>query len=161
VQLSVSEPSVIYRDEGNYVVVWENVLIHVRTGDLTLAALDAIEPAVHLARAQMKPPYGALGVQEPSAEMPSPDVRKRQRALFEGMLTAKGTFVVLVVLGDGVGAIARRTVFRTLLFRRKEVAVFDDVASAASWLAERVVVAPKTLEGAVAMAREAATSRGS
>jgi hypothetical protein len=156
----MSTPELIYRDAGNYFVLWEDrVVIQIRTGELSAAAFDAIEPAVRLARARMKSPYGAFGVLEAGAATPAPEVRKRQRALFESMLDPRHTFGALVVLGDGAQAVARRAVFRTLLlFRRREMRVFDAVPSAASWLAERIGVDATALEHAVASAREA-TSR--
>jgi hypothetical protein len=155
----VSEPSVIYRDEGNYLVVWDRVVIQVRTGALTLAALDVIEPAVHLARARLKLPVGALGILEPTAELPPPEVRKRQRAFFEAMLDTKGTFGALVVLGDGVEAFARRAVFRTLRFGRPGMRVFDDIATGAAWLGERIGIEASALEEVAAAARKVASTR--
>src|SRR5579862_5858953 len=92
-----------------------NVIVQVRGEELTLAALEAHEMGLRLARAQVRVgKLGALLVIEADAPAPSGDVAKKQRELVGGFMEDERMHVCIVFEGGGAGVALKRTLARAL-----------------------------------------------
>jgi hypothetical protein len=105
-----------------------DVYVQVRWGILTIAALDKMVDIVRAARAKTNGAIYALFVIEPGADVPTADVRARQKEVL-AEIAATGPFLGIVVIeGQGLLAHLGRS---NLAATSPETIVVDDVAEAA------------------------------
>ncbi len=123
----------LFDGPGNVLLVHGNVLIHVRTGEMTSAVLGAFERQLtRLAKRYQRAGY--VGVIEPSAGVPARHVRLEQKALIETQLSRIDARLAVVIIGDGVGAKLSRAVARVLVPHRGAVCVVGTVREACVFL---------------------------
>jgi hypothetical protein len=130
--------SIDLRDENNVVVHHDNVLVQLRTGELTRHALEQIETTARLLRAGRARPSGAIILLAEGAETPDRDVREAQREVIDQMLADERSHAVVVLEGGGLGATLMRTFARTTMPKHGRMKLAADQAEAAAWLGPRV-----------------------
>jgi hypothetical protein len=134
----MSELEVLVRDAGNLVARHRNVLIQVRSGEMTEAILARIESAALLARASAGGNVAMLAVIEDGATLASNEVRKAQATVVRRMLRDPRTYFVTVVAGQTVANQAIQTVMRLLLLNVPRLRSVGTVDEAIAWVIERV-----------------------
>src|SRR5512142_2810518 len=93
----------------------DNLIVQVRGEEHSVAALDAQETGLRLARAQLPTgPLGALLVIEEGAPAPTGDVAKRQRELVAGFSADERVYICLVLEGGGASVALKRTLARAI-----------------------------------------------
>jgi hypothetical protein len=105
-----------------------DVYVQIRWGVLTIAALEKMTDIVRAARTTTKGRIYALFVIEPGADVPTAEVRARQKEVL-AEIAATGPFLGIVVIeGQGLLAHLARS---NLAATSPETLVVDDVAEAA------------------------------
>ena len=155
------ELEVLVRDAGNLVARHRNVLIQVRSGEMTKAILERIESAALLARASAGGNVAMVAVIEDGATLASNEIRTAQATVVKRMLRDPRTYFVTVVAGQTIANQAIQTVMRLLLLGVPRLRSVGTVEEAVAWVAasiEGVEVGP--LRAAIVEAR-AMLARGS
>jgi hypothetical protein len=148
------ELEVLVRDAGNLVARHRNVLIQVRSGEMTRPILERIESAALLARASAGGNVAMLAVIEEGATLASNDVRAAQAAVVKRMLRDPRTYFVTVVAGQTIANQAIQTVMRMLLIGVPRLRSVGTVDEAVTWVIARIDgVEAAPLRAAVAEAR--------
>ncbi len=131
---------VIWKTPKHVFVRRENVIVQVRGEELDVAALDAHEIGLRLARAQLPTgPLGALLVIEEGAPAPRGDVARKQRELVTSFAADERVFICLVLEGDGASVALKRTLARAV-FRGARRHICGKVRDGARWLGAEIDV---------------------
>ncbi|MEW5850979.1 MAG: hypothetical protein AB2A00_19490 [Myxococcota bacterium] len=131
----MEEVEQLWSDSGNTVVRWRSVMVQVRRGALSMEGVEGIGRAAQAARAAMSGKMGALLILETTAEVPTPDVRDRQRDVLKSLMADERLHISSAVLGEGIAASMRRTVVRAIITGNPRVKVFSSVDDAVKHLA--------------------------
>jgi hypothetical protein len=129
---------ILLNDGDNTVAMLRNVFIQVRRGTQTLASVQRIAEVAMRCQRELDGPMGALLVLEDSAVVPEADVREVQWALVRRFVEDPRLQVCGAVMGDGVGAMLKRTVTRAMLLGNPRVRVFSTPQEAIQALARTV-----------------------
>ncbi len=145
---------VLVRDSGNLLARYRNVVLQVRTGEMTLPMLQRIESAALLARAATSGNVGAVAIIEEGAVLASADIRAEQAAVVRRLLRDPRTHFVTVVVGQSVGTRAINTVMRLLLLGVPRLRSMGRIDEAIEWLAPKLGnVTPSELRRVIEDAR--------
>jgi hypothetical protein len=151
---------VLLKNEGNLLARYGNVVLQVRSGEMTLDVLAKMESAALLARAASAGPVGAVAVIEEGATLASAEIRAEQARVVKRLLGDSRTHFVTVIIAETVATRAISAVMRLLLIgtpRLKSVGTIDD---AVDWLVPRVgTVTPSELRRVISDARAALRER--
>ena len=109
-----------------------DVYVQVRWGVLTIAALDEMAKIVKGARARASGTVYALFVIEPGADVPTAEVRARQKAVLAEIGSGGPFLGVVVIEGQGLLAHLGRSNMATM---SPETLCVDDVAEGARLIA--------------------------
>jgi hypothetical protein len=136
-----------FHRDGNLVALAdERLLVFVRTGLLTVPALETMEGLKASVLASPKP-KGVLAIFTATAGVSHNSLVERQRVFVRGIASeVPDISFAVVVLGDTVHAIAIRTVLRLFVMGRSNMAAFRDVGEGSRWLAGRMGIDAATLE---------------
>ncbi len=129
----------LWNAPGHAVGRWRNVLVQVRTGEMTVEALGHIETAARLTRAQLPAgePFGALLVIAEGAQPPVGEAAKKQREVIASLARYERLHLALVLEGRGAGSIAQRAIARVMM-GAKHRTIADDVNEAVRRLLAQV-----------------------
>ncbi len=138
-------------DQNGVGMIDERVLVFVRGGRLTSAALDTVVALAgdRARRATAERPVGALAVVSGQAGLSENQLLERQRLLLRDLRVAPHVFFAFCVEGEGAQAIAMRAVVRVLMLGSSSMRIFTERDAAARWLAERVGMAPAEITTAL------------
>jgi hypothetical protein len=140
---------------------YKNVILQIRRGVMTLAALEQVVSIVRLARARLRGKGGALiGVIEESAELSSGAVRARQKELLRNLLEHERSWAATIVDQSTVKGALLRTSLRLLVLGHARTGVFGTPLDAGTWLASRVNLPAAELASLVSWGRQRADRRG-
>lgn len=138
-------PTILSKDARQCVARWNNVLIQVRRGELTLEGLADLQRHLTSMALRHTGPKGVFGVMEPGAPIPSQEVRAAQMAVYRTALSSEGGwFGVVVIPPEGVAAPLKRAVVSTSSTQLTastgpgHMKTVSLVTEGAAWLAERV-----------------------
>jgi hypothetical protein len=135
----VGEGEVIWTVPGHAIGRWRNVFVQVRSGEMTLDTLKAIETAAHLARTGQRPfpRRGALLVLADGAPPTLGDTRRVQEEQVKRFVDDERLFVATVLEGDGLYATVQRASVHALMgtSRRR---IFNTVGEGAEWLLREI-----------------------
>jgi hypothetical protein len=148
-------------DEGpNFVASYKNVVLQVRTGAMTVPALEHMVSILRLVRAKLRGKEGALiAVLEESAELSSGSVRARQQELIRELLEHERSWVATIVdHGTAKGALLR-TFMRLLVFGHGRAGVFGTPLEAGTWLETRANLPREELASFVTWGRGEAVKK--
>lgn len=132
----MSDLQVMWRTPHHVFVRRGNLIVQVRGEELTLAALEAHETGLRLARAQIRAnaPICALLVIEENAPASAGEVAKRQRELVTSFTEDERIHVCIVLEGSGAAVALKRT-FARALFRGARRHIASSVRDGARWVA--------------------------
>jgi multisubunit Na+/H+ antiporter MnhC subunit len=147
----------LYAERGNALLRSANVFVQVRTGAMTLIALEAMMGVIRRLRVGLTGKRGALLVLGERAEMVSPMLRKRQIQWLQEMIADPLMTTAFVVEGATPGAELYRTLARADQKLASNGAVFSTVEEGAHWLAAAVGVEPEALLATAQRARAQAS----
>lgn len=142
---------VLYVDAENVFAQQGRVLVQVRRGAMSHAALDAVEALIPAITAGSEP-LGLLVVFEPSAVVPSADVRRRQQEIVRRSIASPHVHAAITILEAGVTGVLLRTVSRTMALGNPRTRTFSTLEDAATWVAE---VTGSTRDAVVGLAARA------
>ena len=126
------DAEILFENSAGRVARIGDVYVQVRWGVLTIAALDEMAKIVRAARAKEPGAVYALFVIEPGADVPTAEVRARQKELL-AEIGSSGPFLGIVVIeGQGLLAHLARSNMATA---SPETLCVDDVAQGARVLA--------------------------
>ncbi len=130
----------VHIDDGDNVLAsCRNVVVQVRTGRMTRAALTHIESVLRLTRARQRAEaVGMVAIIEETAEPPEAEVRARQAEVIKSLLSSPNSYSCAVMLGTSTRSMVLRSVIRMLVLAHRRFHIARDEQSAAAWLAERV-----------------------
>lgn len=149
----------VFIDDGDiFVASYKNVILQIRRGAMTLAALEQMESLVRLLRARQRGRDGALiAVLEESAELPTGVVRTRQMAIVRELLAHERSWAATVVADGTVKSALLRTFMRLLALGHPRVGVFATALDAGTWLEKHVHLPSGEVISLVAWGRRTAT----
>ena len=151
----------LHIDRGNALIRASNVLVQVRTGGMTVMALEAMLEAARRMHQQVGGRGGALVVLSERAEMLPPMLRKRQQQGLKALIQDPAVSVCIVIEGSSAGAKLFRTLAQADGKMARNGAVHADVHAGAQWLAESIGnVDAAFIEEAAAHARALANKAG-
>lgn len=128
-----------------------DVYVQVRWGVLTIALLDRMFAMLRDKRAKSAEPLYALFIIEPGADVPTAEIRARQKAVLSAVAEGGPFLGIVVIEGQGVLAHLARTNMAT---NAPDALCVSDVAEAAAILArERGVDDAAKIVSAVATVR--------
>lgn len=130
----------LYAERGNALVRASNTIVQVRTGAMTLVAMEAMMGAIKRLRGELVGKRGALLVLGERAEMVTPILRKRQMRHLAELVGDPLTTTAFVIEGATPGAELYRTLARADQHLASNGAVFSSVDEGARWLADAVEV---------------------
>ncbi len=126
-------------DPANLMAVLDNrLLVQVRMGSLTHAALDAAAAKILPLLMMQTKAIGALAIVNGDVGVMPPDIQARQRQLLDGVLARPNAWMVTVMQGSTVQATAMRAVGRVLMLGRRNIKHAKDTNEATSWLGEKL-----------------------
>jgi hypothetical protein len=150
----MAELEVLVHDAGNLLARHRNIVLQIRSGEMTGEILDRIESAALLARAASGGSVGAIAVIEEGATLAPAAVRARQAAIVKQLLKDPRTHFATVVVGQSVANRAITTVMRLLLLNVPRLRSFTTIDEGIDWLVQHVDgVEPRALRAAVEDAR--------
>jgi hypothetical protein len=115
-----------------------NLIVQVRGEEHSVAALQAQETGLRLARAQVRSgAIGALLVIEANAPAPAGEVAKKQRELVGSFKDDERIHVCIVFEGEGTGVALKRTLARAL-FRGSRRHIAKSVREGARWISQTI-----------------------
>lgn len=147
---------VVLCDATHAIAVAAPLLVQVRRGDMTAAALEEIERRVREVRGRLATPgqrVGLISVLEAGVRTPSDEVRARQRRLIETSIHGLDARIAAVVLGDGITAMLQRTIARGVLFANPRVRIARAPEEAAAWIGPHLEVPEADVAQVVARTR--------
>jgi hypothetical protein len=116
----------------------DNVVVQIRGEEHSVAALEAQDTGLRLARAQVPTgPLAALLVIEEGAPAPAGDVAKRQRELVASFSSDERVYICVVLEGSSASVSLKRT-FARALFRGPRRHICGTVRDGARWLAAEI-----------------------
>ena len=134
----MSDLQVMWKSPRHVFVRRGNLIVQVRGEALTIAALDAHETGLRLARAQVRSgAIGALLVIEADAPAAQGEVAKRQRELVGSFKEDERIHVCIVFEGEGTGVALKRTLARAL-FRGERRHIASSVRDGAKWMSAAI-----------------------
>ncbi len=128
----------LHIERGNALLRLANVAVQVRTGTMTIIALEAMLAATRRFRADVPGKRGALIVIGERAEMVAPMLRKRQVQGLQDLVRDPLVSVCIVIEGSSPTAELYRTLARADQRKASNGTVCETVALGARWLAEAV-----------------------
>ncbi len=136
----MSDLQVMWKTPKHVFVRRGNLIVQVRGEEHSVAALQAQETGLRLARAQVRGGnIGALLVIEADAPAPSGEVAKRQRELVDSFKDDDRIHVCIVFEGEGTGVALKRTLARAL-FRGTRRHIAGSVREGAGWMSQAIGV---------------------
>jgi hypothetical protein len=132
------------------------LLVQVRRGAMTLAALNAIERRVREPRVRIVAPgarVALVAVLEEGAPVVRDEVREEQRRVIHGMFDGIDGQIAVIVVGDGLVSTLQRTVARGMAFTTRRTRVVKTPEEAAAWVAPHLGVAAAEVRSVVERAR--------
>ena len=131
---------ILFRTPRHVFARWRpDVVVQVRGEELTVEALDAIETAARLSRAQVRTQahLGALMVIEERAPAPTGAAAQRQREMLVQFNADERLYLCLVLEGSGWGVTLKRTLARAA-FRTPRRMICGTVKEGAAWLMQQL-----------------------
>lgn len=128
----------LHIERGNALLREANVIVQVRTGVMTVIALEAMLAATHRFRVDVPGKRGALLVIGPRAEMVAPILRKRQVQGLQGLMRDPLASVCIVIEGSSPTAALYRSLARADQLMASNGMVCETVELGARWLADAV-----------------------
>ena len=129
------EVQVIWKSARHVLVRQGPIFVQIRGEEHSVAAIEAEQTGLQLARAQIRSPrIGALLVIEEDAPAPTGEVAERQRWIVQRFVADTRVYVSVVFEGTGAGVALKRTIARAL-FRGSRRHLSGSVAEGARWLA--------------------------
>jgi hypothetical protein len=123
---------VLFENASGRVARFRDIYVQVRWGVLTIAALDRMVEIFRAARAEASGAVYALFVIEPGADVPTAEVRARQKEVLAEIGASGALLGIVVIEGQGLLAhLGRANMAKT----SPETLCVDDVADAARILA--------------------------
>jgi hypothetical protein len=146
---------ILFADRDNVVARRDRLLVQYRRGPLTLEVIDRIGTDASLLRAGLAGRKTALlAVVAEGAPSNPPEVRERLRELIRSFAEHPGTRIALVIEGDGMSALAMRTITRGVLLGQPRLRAGRTVVEVAPWLAEHLGIAAADVVAIAAQVRE-------
>ena len=134
----MSELQVMWKTPKHVFVRRGNLVVQVRREEHSIAALEAQEVGLRLARAQVRGgAIGALLVIEADAPAPSGEVAKKQRQLVASFNDDERIHVCIVFEGGGTAVALKRTLARAL-FRGARRHIASSVREGARWMSAAI-----------------------
>jgi hypothetical protein len=131
---------IVFDDPLNYLALLdERVMVQVRQGPLTHAALDTITSRILPVLLTAEKAIAAIAVVNGDAGVMGPDIRARQTELIAALVKRPQASMATVMSGTTVQATAMRAVGRMLLIGNRNIMHAKDVSEATTWLAARLV----------------------
>lgn len=149
---------VFLSDDDNAFVGDGPVVVQVRRRSMTHATLDTIERFIPEV-VESATSFGFVALYEPTAEVPSKDIRERQQRLVRSALGRQGTRVGLVFLATGVSGSILRTISRTMSLGLPHMKTFASVEDVARWMGTELRLPPSSLAQLITQARALPPSR--
>lgn len=131
-----SAVEIIASDADNTIAWMANVFVQVRTGRMTVDAVQRLESTARLLRVRTTGPVGAIAVLESSAEVVSNEVRDAQREAVIRLMQDPRTFMTAVIAGAGVKATLLRSVTRFVAPKMPRLHSALNLFHATEWLAK-------------------------
>lgn len=129
-------PIEIVTTDADNTVGWSaNVCVQVRTGKMTLDALQHLESTTRLMRLRTPGLVGAFAVLEEGAEIMSNEIREKQREVVSGLLADPRSYAVAYIAGSGTKATLLRSITRLLAPKGPRIHNASNISEGASWLA--------------------------
>lgn len=128
----------LHIERGNALLREANVIVQVRTGTMTIIALEAMLSATRRFRAEVPGKRGALVVIGPRAEMLAPMLRKRQVQGLQDLVRDPLASVCIVIEGSSPTAALYRSLARADQLMASNGMVCETVELGARWLADAV-----------------------
>lgn len=154
----LAAPEEIYVDPDHAVIWCAPLLVQVRRGPMTKAALAAIERGLRDQRGRGLRPgarVAAVPYLEANAPVMHDELRAEQRRVVHAMLEGLDVRLGPVIGGQGVTAMLQRTLVRGISFADRRVRVASNAEEAAAWVAPHLGVAVGEVVDAIQRAREA------
>lgn len=126
---------IISTDCDNTVAWMGNVFVQVRTGRISVEAVNRMQSVARLLRVRTTGPVGAIAVLESGAEVVTSAIREKQREAVMGMMADPRTYMTAVIAGTGVKAALLRSVTRFVAPRMPRLHTARDIPDATAWLA--------------------------
>ncbi len=144
--VDLSPLRVLHIDPRGALARWqERVLLQCRVGELEPRLFATADGFLTHARARGVPaPF--LVVVEPGAPIPSAAVRDAQRSVLDRWTKYENARMAVVVLGDDTTSSLARSAGRLLAANERNIARFDAVRPAISWLARELAHLANGLE---------------
>ncbi len=101
---------IVLDDGGSRFAQWRNVIVQVRTGKLTLEALDLMVASWRTLKGKVQGPIYAVFIIAADADMPTAEVRARQKEVIAEIGRGGRLRSAIVIEGEGVFAHLRRTI---------------------------------------------------
>lgn len=131
--------TVMQQDAEGIFALWRRkLLVQVRRGKLTVAAMKQLEVALdrHGAPQDLQ---GILSVVEPGAQLLTEEARVYQKAMMERFMRRPDIRMAAVVLGDDVVAGLMRSSGRLIQVGNQRIQKFSQMAPALGWLHQEMV----------------------
>jgi hypothetical protein len=148
---------VLLKDADGTMVLWRrSVLVQVRRGQLTAEVLQragaALRPLLREGH-----PLGALFVLEPTAAVPTDEIRAMQASLLDELTAHAPMRMAAVILGEGVTPSLNRSAGRLVAMGKRSLQRFSDERAGEAWLAAQLSAlgAQVTAEDLAAVVRQA------
>jgi len=130
---------VFYEAEGTrFVLLRDRLVVQYRAGQLTHAAIDAAVDVLDNTLMTREDTVGLMAIVDGSATLTSVEIQARQKMALRRLVDEADGWVCTVTLGDGVEAMSMAAVGYVLLLGHARVRHFQDVETAAVWLASKL-----------------------
>lgn len=147
---------IVSSDPNNTIAHAGALIVHVRTGEMTVEALEHLEMTGRLIRAQVRGAGAGISIVESTAGMVATSARAKQREVIRGVVAdPRGTFV-LVSFQEGARAIATRMLVRAVAAASSRFHLASDVAEAGRLAATHIGVEAATVIALLEQIRAAA-----
>lgn len=123
-----------FNDEDNTLAVYKNVMVQVRTGQMTLPVVARIAVAARTMRTKKPGKLGLLAVLEAGAEIASAEVRAAQQRNLRELMAGGDNYSVGFMADDGIKARLLRSFTRMLILGNKRFHIAKDASDASVWL---------------------------
>lgn len=148
----------IYVDRDHAVIWFAPLLVQVRRGPMTAAALQMIERGLRELRGRgLRSGHRVAAVPylEETAPVMHDELRAEQRRVVHAMLEGLDVRLSPVIGGHGVTALLQRTLVRGITFADRRVRVATGAEEAAAWVAPHLGVPAAEVVDAILRARAA------
>lgn len=126
---------ILVSDADNTVGWSGNLCVQVRTGKMTLAALQHLESATRLIRLRTPGLVGAFAVLEEGAEIMSNDIREKQKEVVTNLLADPRSYACAYIAGSGTKATLLRSITRLITPKGPRIHNASTIEEGTAWLA--------------------------